>query len=156
MGLLRNHWVGRSFIQPTQQTRIDKVKEKLTPIKSIIEGKSIVLIDDSLVRGTTSIEIIKMLRNAGAKEIHFRPASPMILNTCSWGVDIPTEEELIAVAYQQNEEAIAKHIGADSVKFLPFEGLKKYFGEKGWCYKCFIEAKKPKCCEENCGELVCK
>lgn len=78
IGLLRNHWVGRSFIQPTQQSRIQKVREKLTPIKSVIKGKSIVLIDDSLVRGTTSIEIIEMLKSVGVKEIHFRPASPMI------------------------------------------------------------------------------
>lgn len=156
MGLLRNHWVGRSFIQPTQQSRIDKVREKLTPIKSIIEGKSIVLIDDSLVRGTTSIEIIRMLRNAGAREIHFRPASPMILNTCSWGVDIPTEEELVAVEYEADEEKIAKYIGADSVRFLPFKGLKEYFGEKGWCYNCFVASKKPKSCSGNCGELVCR
>lgn len=158
MGLLRNHWVGRSFIQPTKESRINKVREKLTPIKSIIEGKSIVLIDDSLVRGTTSIEIINMLKAAGAKEIHFRPASPMILNTCSWGVDIPTREELIATIYNSEEE-IAKHIGADSIKFLPFNGLQEYFGEEGWCYKCFMaqkDIKKSKECEKKCGELACK
>lgn len=161
MGLLRNHWVGRSFIQPTKESRINKVREKLTPIKSVIEGKSIVLIDDSLVRGTTSIEIINMLKGAGAKEIHFRPASPMILNTCSWGVDIPTKEELIATIYDSEAE-IATHIGADSIKFLPFDGLQEYFGEEGWCYKCFMkskdakDAKKSKDCEKKCGELACK
>lgn len=137
MGLLRNHWVGRSFIQPTQQSRINKVREKLVPINSVVEGKRIVLIDDSLVRGTTSTEIVKMLRDSGAKEIHFRSASPMILNTCSWGVDIPTKEELIA-SICKNEKEIANHIGADSVKYLPFDGLKEFFGEKGWCYKCFM------------------
>jgi amidophosphoribosyltransferase len=137
MGLLRNHWVGRSFIQPTKQSRIDKVRAKLTPIKSIIDGKKIILIDDSLVRGTTSTEIIKMLRAAGAKEIHFRLASPMLVNTCCWGVDIPTKEELIANIYNSNEEEIAKYIGADSVKYMPFDGLKEYFGKDGWCYNCF-------------------
>lgn len=155
MGLLRNHWVGRSFIQPTPQARINKVREKLTPIKSIIEGKSIVLIDDSLVRGTTSTEIIKMLRDAGAKAIHFRLASPMLLNTCSWGVDIPTKEELIATVCQ-NEEEIAQRIGADSVKYLPFKGLKEYFGEDGWCYKCFMSAVENKNIEEKTGESECK
>lgn len=155
MGLLRSHWVGRSFIQPTQQSRIDKVRAKLTPIRHVVEGKKIVLIDDSLVRGTTSIEIIKMLRAAGAEEIHFRLSSPMLLNTCTWGVDIPTIEELIAANYN-SEEDIAKQIGADSVRFLPFEGLKKYFGEDGWCYKCFIGSKSSKNCEKKCEELTCK
>lgn len=155
MGLLRSHWVGRSFIQPTQQSRIDKVRAKLTPIKYVVEGKRVVLIDDSLVRGTTSIEIIKMLKAAGTKEIHFRLSSPMLLNTCTWGVDIPTKEELIATIYTQEEE-IAKQIGADSVRFLPFEGLKKYFGEEGWCYRCFIGSKSSKSCEKKCEELACK
>ncbi len=148
MGLLRNHWIGRSFIQPTQQSRIQKVKAKLTPIKSVVNNKRIILIDDSLVRGTTSREIIKMLKAAGAKEIHFRLASPMLLNSCLWGVDIPTQEELIATVYK-NESDIAKQIGADSVRYLPFEGLKEYFGEKGWCYKCFIANLK------NCGGSKC-
>lgn len=148
MGLLRSHWVGRSFIQPTHESRIDKVRAKLTPIKSIIEGKKIILIDDSLVRGTTSIEIIKMLRKAGAKEIHFRLSSPMLLNTCSWGVDIPTKEELVAINYK-NEQEIAKYIGADSVKYLPFEGLKKMFGEEGWCYKCFMPSNDNEINEKN-------
>lgn len=153
MGLLRNHWVGRSFIQPTQQSRISKVREKLTPIKSVVDGKRIVLIDDSLVRGTTSTEIIKMLRNAGAKEIHFRPASPMLLNTCSWGVDIPTKEELIASLYPSEEE-IAQQIGADSLKYLPFEGLQEFFGETGWCYKCFKS--KTQKSENKEGENECQ
>lgn len=155
MGLLRSHWVGRSFIQPTQQSRIDKVRAKLTPIKYVVEGKRVVLIDDSLVRGTTSIEIIKMLKAAGAKEIHFRLSSPMLLNTCTWGVDIPTKEELIATIYTKEEE-IAKQIGANSVRFLPFEGLKKYFGEEGWCYKCFTGSRSSKSCEKKCEELTCK
>lgn len=146
MGLLRRHWVGRSFIQPTQESRIKKVREKLTPIKSVVQDKKIILIDDSLVRGTTSTEIIKMLREAGAKEIHFRLASPMIVNTCSWGVDIPTKEELISCLYK-NEKEIAKQIGADSIKYLPFDGLKKYFGEKDWCYNCF----KSNCTKNNEG-----
>lgn len=136
MGLLRNHWVGRSFIAPTQESRVNKVREKLTAIDAVLNGKSIVLIDDSLVRGTTSKEIIGMLKKAGVREIHFRPASPMILNTCMWGVDIPTKEELIATIFD-SEEAIAREIGADSLKFLPFDSLKEIFGSEGWCYRCF-------------------
>lgn len=155
MGLLRSHWVGRSFIQPNQQTRIDKVRAKLTPIKSIIEGQRVVLIDDSLVRGTTSIEIIKMLRAAGAKEIHFRLSSPMLLNTCAWGIDIPTKEELIATVYN-SEEQIAKQIGADSVKYLPLDGLRQFFGQDGWCYKCFMSCRGQKSYEKQCEELACK
>lgn len=153
MGLLRRHWVGRSFIQPTKQARVNKVREKLTPIKSVIEGKKVILLDDSLVRGTTSTEIIKMLRDAGATEIHFRSASPMLLNTCSWGVDIPTKEELIA-NFCQSEEEIANQIGADSVKYLPFDGLIKLFGEKGWCYNCFM-SKITKNNKIN-GEIECR
>lgn len=155
MGLLRRHWVGRSFIQPTKQSRISKVREKLTPIKSVIEGKRIVLIDDSLVRGTTSLEIIRMLRQAGATEIHFRPASPMLLNTCTWGVDIPTQQELIANVFGGNEEEIAKEIGADSVKYLPFSGLTEYFGKEGWCYNCFTASKMSKTNEQKSEEMAC-
>lgn len=155
MGLVRSHWVGRSFIQPTQQSRIDKVRAKLTPIKSIVEDKSVILIDDSLVRGTTSTEIIKMLRAAGAKEIHFRLSSPMLLNTCSWGVDIPTKNELIATIYK-TEEKIARQIGADSVKYLPFKGLEEYFGKDGWCYRCFMESKNSLSDEKQSEEIACK
>jgi len=155
MGLLRNHWVGRSFIQPTREARIKKVREKLLPIKSVIEGKSIVLIDDSLVRGTTSIEIIDMLKSVGAKEVHFRLASPMIFNTCDWGVDIPTKEELIANKFK-GEEEIAKYIGADSVGYLGFSTLKEIFGDHGWCYKCFKADKSgtPKVCENGCEKCL--
>ena len=155
MGLLRRHWVGRSFIQPNQTSRISKVREKLTPIKSVIEGKRIILIDDSLVRGTTSVEIVRMLRGAGAKEIHLRPASPMLLNNCTWGVDIPTQTELVANVYDENEEEIAKYIGADSVKYLSFQGLREYFGEDGWCYNCFRAPKSCKNCEKKSGEMLC-
>lgn len=136
IGLLTNPWVGRSFIEPTQELRTIKVKEKFSAIKAIVDGKKVILIDDSIVRGTTAIETVKMLKNAGAKEIHFRLASPMILNTCSWGVDIPTKEELIANTYKTQEQ-IARYIGADSVKYLPMEMLQEYFGQ-GWCYNCLM------------------
>ncbi len=155
MGLLRNHWVGRSFIQPTREARVQKVREKLTPIKSVLEGKVIALIDDSLVRGTTSIEIINMLKSVGVKEVHFRLASPMILNTCDWGVDIPTKEELIANKFD-NEKEIARAIGADTVGYLAFTTLKEIFGHTGWCYKCFKADKTDTkmVCENGCEKCL--
>lgn len=155
MGLLRNHWVGRSFIQPTREARIKKVREKLLPIKSVLEGKIVALIDDSLVRGTTSIEIIDMLKSVGVKEVHFRLSSPMILNTCDWGVDIPTKEELIANKFCDEKE-IARAIGADSVGYLGFSTLKEVFGAEGWCYKCFRadKAGTKEVCENGCEKCL--
>lgn len=136
MALVRNHWVGRTFIQPEQKERRKSVLRKLMPIAPIISGKRLILIDDSLVRGTTSREIVKILRNAGAKEVHFRIASPKLVNTCFWGVDIPTKEELIANSYSSTQK-IADFIGADSLAYLSFDGLKEIFGQNGWCYHCF-------------------
>lgn len=138
MGLMRNRWVGRTFIQPEQEQRRNSVIKKLIPIKELIQDKRIVLIDDSIVRGTTSKEIVRMLRNAGAREIHFRVASPPIVNTCCWGVDIPTKKELLANCYE-NFQAIGKFIGAESIGYLSLEGLKNHFGQKGWCYHCLMK-----------------
>ncbi|MDR1327363.1 MAG: amidophosphoribosyltransferase [Heliobacteriaceae bacterium] len=151
-GLIRNHWVGRSFIAPTQESRINKVREKLLIVRPLIEGKKVLLVDDSMVRGTTSREIVSMLKNAGAKEVHFRLSSPMLLNTCSWGVDIPTTGELIA-AVHKDEKKIAAAIGADSIKYLPMSALKEIFGETGWCYRCF-EAEKEKPAKPLCKALA--
>lgn len=136
MGLMRNHWVGRTFIQPDQETRKAGVIRKLTPITSVIEGKKVILIDDSLVRGTTSREIVSMLKKAGAKEVHFRISSPKIVNTCQWGVDIPTKSELIANRFANTQE-ICRFIEADSLEYLSFGCLKEIFGSEGWCYHCF-------------------
>ena len=135
-GLIRNVWMERSFIQPQQNKRNKNVRLKFIPVKSEIEGKKIVLIDDSLVRGTTSSEIVKMLKSAGAAEVHMRSVSPKIINNCLWGVDIPTKEELIS--YNKTDKQIAKQIGADSVKFLPLERLSDVFEGEMWCKKCFI------------------
>jgi len=136
MGLLRNHWVGRTFIKPKQEARRNSVREKLCPIKEVISGKKIVLVDDSLVRGTTSREIVRMLKAAGAKEVHLRIASPMLINVCYWGVDIPTKEELIANSFN-NIERLNNYIESDSLAYISFEGLKQIFGDTGWCYHCF-------------------
>ena len=121
MGIVRNHYVGRTFIEPTQQIRDLKVKLKLSPIRYLIEGKRIAIVDDSLVRGTTSRQIVRMLREAGAKEVHMRIAAPEIKFPCRYGIDTPTQAELISTRYTPEE--IAEYIGADSLGFLSVEGL---------------------------------
>ncbi len=126
LGLIRNHYVGRTFIEPTQQIRSLGVKLKLNPNKSSIKKKKVVLIDDSLVRGTTSTKIIKMLYDFGAKEVHMRIASPAIKYPDFYGVDTPTQEELLAA--NKNLEEMRKYIGAKSLKFLSLDGLYQALG----------------------------
>lgn len=126
MGIVRNHYVGRTFIEPMQEIRNLKVKLKLSPIKHLIEGKRIAIIDDSLVRGTTSKQIVKMLLEAGAKEIHMRIAAPEIKYPCRYGIDTPTQAELISSRYSVKE--IAKKIGATTLGFLSIEGLIESLG----------------------------
>ncbi|MEA2048788.1 MAG: amidophosphoribosyltransferase [Campylobacterota bacterium] len=128
MGIVRNHYVGRTFIQPTQAVRDLKVKKKLSAIKHLIEGKSIAIIDDSLVRGTTSTQIVRMLREAGAKEVHMRIAAPEIKYPCRYGIDTPTKSELISSKYTPEE--ISQRIGADSLGFLSIEGLEESLGKE--------------------------
>ncbi len=125
--IVRNHYVGRTFIEPIQEMRDLKVRLKLSPIKEIINGKRVVIIDDSLVRGTTSRQIVKMLKEAGAKEVHMKLASPPIKHPCRYGIDTPSYEELISA--NMSEEEICEKIGADSLAFLSIEGLKKSLGE---------------------------
>ena len=136
MGLMRNHYAGRTFIKTTQKQREEAVKIKLNPIKSVIEGKTISIVDDSIVRGTTSKQIIKMLREAGAKEIHMYLSSPEVLGCCYYGIDTPSTEELISNKYTPDE--IAKIIGADSVTFLQLEDLRACLKDPdSYCYACF-------------------
>ncbi|NQY95371.1 MAG: amidophosphoribosyltransferase [Campylobacteraceae bacterium] len=120
-GIIRNHYVGRTFIEPTQEMRDVKVRMKLSPMRSLIEGKSLFVIDDSIVRGTTSKRIVRMLKNAGAKEVHFRVASPEIKFPCFYGIDTPTKEELISSRMTKDE--LCEYIGADSLEFLSLEDL---------------------------------
>jgi amidophosphoribosyltransferase len=126
MGIVRNHYVGRTFIEPTQEIRDLKVKLKLSPIKHLISGKRVAIIDDSLVRGTTSKQIVKMLLDAGAKEVHMRIAAPEIRFPCRYGIDTPTQAELISSNFTVDE--IAEKIGATSLGFLSIEGLKESLG----------------------------
>ncbi len=129
LGLIRNHYVGRTFIEPTQQIRSLGVKLKLNPNQSSIKNKKVVLIDDSLVRGTTSTKIIKMLYDFGAKEVHMRIASPAIKYPDFYGVDTPTQDELLAA--NKNLEEMCKYIGAKSLKFLSLDGLYQALGYDG-------------------------
>jgi amidophosphoribosyltransferase len=125
--IVRNHYVGRTFIEPIQEMRDLKVRLKLSPIKEIINGKRVVIIDDSLVRGTTSKQIVKMLKDAGAKEVHMKLASPPIKHPCRYGIDTPSYEELISANMSKDE--IKDKIGADSLEFLSIDGLKKSLGD---------------------------
>lgn len=135
MGLIKNKYVGRTFIQPSQAMREKGVKMKLSPLKSIVENQRVVLIDDSIVRGTTSKKIIKLLREAGALEIHMRIASPPITHPCFYGVDTSTYEELIAASHAI--EQLRHYIDADSLAFLSIEGLYKATQKKKLCTSCF-------------------
>ncbi|PHS42333.1 MAG: amidophosphoribosyltransferase [Sulfurovum sp.] len=126
MGIVRNHYVGRTFIEPTQEIRDLKVKMKLSPVKQLIKGKKVAIIDDSLVRGTTSKQIVRMLLDAGAKEVHMRIAAPEIKYPCRYGIDTPTKAELISA--NNSVEEIREKIGATSLGFLSIEGLKESLG----------------------------
>ncbi|MBI4851356.1 MAG: amidophosphoribosyltransferase [Acidobacteria bacterium] len=138
-GLVRNHYVGRTFIQPQQSIRNFGVKIKLNPVRDLIEGRRVVLIDDSIVRGTTSQKIVTMMRQAGAKEVHMRISCPPTIAPCYYGVDTPSREELIAA--HQSVEEICEFIGADSLGYLSIEGLLVACGEEvekpAFCTACY-------------------
>jgi len=137
-GLIRNHYVGRTFIEPQQSVRDFGVRLKLNPVRSLLEGKRVVLIDDSIVRGTTSKKIVRMVRGAGATEVHMRISCPPTISPCFYGVDTPRKKELIAA--NNTVEEIRKYIGADSLSYLSLEGLKKacHDGEKTtYCTACY-------------------
>src|SRR5215469_16442214 len=137
-GLIRNHYVGRTFIEPRQNVRDFGVKLKLNPVRSLLEGKRVVLIDDSIVRGTTSKKIVRMIRNAGAKEVHMRISCPPTISPCFYGVDTPSKSQLIAA--NKSVDEIREYIGADSLAYLSIEGLKKACrdGEKTtYCTACY-------------------
>lgn len=137
-GLVKNRYIGRTFIQPSQKQRDTAVKLKLNAIKSVVEGKSVIMVDDSIVRGTTSGKIVKMLRNAGAKEVHMVISSPPIGYPCFYGIDTSARKELIAAT--KSVEEIREYIDADSLHFLSLDGLKKCMlklNPEHMCYACF-------------------
>lgn len=126
-GIIRNHYVGRTFIEPTDGIRHFGVRKKHNPNKAMLKGKRVVLIDDSIVRGTTSKKIVQMVRDAGAAEVHFRVASPPTTNSCFYGVDTPDKNDLLA--HRMKEDEMCRFIGADSLKFISMDGLYRAMGE---------------------------
>jgi len=137
MGLIRNHYIGRTFIEPSQAIRNFGVKLKLNPVRSLIAGKRVVLVDDSIVRGTTSRKLVRMMREAGATEVHMRISCPPTISPCYYGVDTPTKEELIASS--NSPEEIRKFLGADSLGYLSLGGLRQAVGdnEGKFCTSCY-------------------
>jgi amidophosphoribosyltransferase len=136
-GLVRNHYVGRTFIEPQQGIRHFGVKVKLNPNREVLEGRRVVVVDDSIVRGTTSRKIVKMVRAAGAREVHMRISSPPIQWPCYYGIDTPTRKELIGSSHRVQE--IQKYLGADSLGYLSLEGMLKATGgdPEHFCHACF-------------------
>jgi len=137
LGLIRNHYVGRTFIEPQQSIRHFGVKIKLNPVRAVLEGKRVVVIDDSIVRGTTSRKIVKMVRNAGAKEVHVLISSPPTSYPCYYGIDTPTRKELISSSHTVDE--ISRYITADSLGYLSLKGLLNAVGanDTNYCHACF-------------------
>lgn len=135
IGLVKNKYIGRTFISPGQKERLDLVRMKLSPIQSVIQGKRVVLIDDSIVRGTTSRQLVSLLKEAGAKEIHLRISAPPFLHPCYYGTDIDSEENLIASHHGEKE--VAMLIGADSLGYLSLECLHELTGTDAYCDACF-------------------
>jgi amidophosphoribosyltransferase len=137
MGLIRNHYVGRTFIEPKQGIRHFGVKVKLNPMPEMLKGKRVVVVDDSIVRGTTSRKIVRMIRTAGAREVHVRISSPPIQWPCYYGIDTPTRKELIAASHATEE--IRRYLGADSLGYLSLDGMLKATGSDPahYCHACF-------------------
>ena len=142
IGITRNHYVGRTFIEPAEQIRHLGVRLKHNPNRATLKGKSVVLVDDSVVRGTTSVKIVEMVRDAGAREVHMRVASPPTTHSCFYGVDTPDREELLASHF--DVDGMRRHIGVDSLVFLSLDGLYRAMGEPGrdaddprFCDACF-------------------
>jgi amidophosphoribosyltransferase len=153
MGLIRNHYIGRTFIHPDQKIRDLDARIKYNPVKGVLKGERIVIVDDSIVRGTTSRKLIKMIRSAGVKEVHFRVSSPPIISPCFYGIDMPTKQELIASS--KSVEEIRKFLDVDSLGYLSLEGmLSMHSLHKGdFCVACF-SGKYPTKIEQNSGKYV--
>lgn len=136
LGLIRNHYVGRTFIHPTQTGRDFRVRIKYNPVKDLLKGKRVVVVDDSLVRGTTSMGLVRLIREAGAREVHLRIASPPVRSPCFYGIDMPTRAELIGA--QKSVEQIREHLNVDSLGYLSLEGMHAAVEEFGpFCDACF-------------------
>ncbi len=152
IGLIRNHYVGRTFIHPEQTDRDFKVRVKFNPVEGVLKDRRVVIVDDSIVRGTTLKQLVKMVRRAGAKEVHVRVSSPPIISPCYYGMDFPTKEELIASS--KAVEEIKDYLGVDSLGYLSLEGMVSAVSEdqKGFCTACFT-GKYPLPPEEGINKL---
>ena len=137
IGLIRNHYVGRTFMHPEQKTRDFKVRVKFNPVEGVLKGKRVVIVDDSIVRGTTLKQLAKMVRRAGAKEVHLRVSSPPIISPCFYGMDFPTKSELVASS--KSVEEVREFLGVDSLGYLSLEGMVGAVsnGKNGFCTACF-------------------
>jgi len=137
LALIRNHYVGRTFIQPTQAGRDAKVKVKYNPVREVLQGKSVVMVDDSIVRGTTTRGLVALVRGAGVREVHLRVSSPPVTGPCYYGIDTPSREELIAANYTVPE--IAANLGVDSLGYISLDGMLESVpdGPHGFCHACF-------------------
>jgi len=153
VGLIRNHYIGRTFIHPEQKIRDLDARIKYNPVKGVLKGKSIVIVDDSIVRGTTSRKLVGMLRNAGAKEVHFRVSSPPIISPCFYGIDMPTKKELIASS--KSVEGIRRYLGVDSLGYLSIEGMlcMPSLPKADFCVACF-SGKYPSKIENDIGKFA--
>jgi amidophosphoribosyltransferase len=137
LALIRNHYIGRTFIQPTQAGRDAKVKVKYNPVREVLDGKKVVMVDDSIVRGTTTRGLVALVRSAGAREVHMRVSSPPVTGPCYYGIDTPSREELIAARLSPDE--IARELGVDSLGYLSLDGMLESVpgGPHGFCHACF-------------------
>jgi len=153
VGLIRNHYIGRTFIEPEQTIRDLDARIKFNPVRGVLKNQRVVIVDDSIVRGTTSKKLIKMLRNAGAKEVHFRVSCPPIISPCFYGIDMPTKEELIASS--KSVEQIRKYLDVDSLGYLSLPGMLSMHSLNGrdFCVACF-SGKYPTRIENNSGKYV--
>ncbi len=153
VGLIRNHYIGRTFIQPEQKIRDLDARIKYNPVKGVLKDKRIVIVDDSIVRGTTSRKLVWMLRNAGAKEVHFRVSSPPITSPCFYGIDMPTKKELIAST--KSVEQIRRYLGVDTLGYLSIEGMLSMpsLPKESFCVACF-SGKYPTKIENNIGKFA--
>ncbi len=142
IGLIRNHYVGRTFIAPGQNNREQRVRCKFNTVEGVLRGRVVVMIDDSIVRGTTAKYLVQMVRDAGASEVHFRVASPPVLAPCYYGMDFPTEEELFAHRHNNDIGSMETWLGVDSLAYMTVDGLRKAVrqansGPAGFCDACF-------------------
>jgi amidophosphoribosyltransferase len=142
IGLIRNHYVGRTFIAPNQNAREMKVRCKFNPVRGVLNDRVVVIVDDSIVRGTTCKQLVRMIRDAGAREVHFRVASPQVVSPCHYGMDFPTADELLANRFGGDVDAMTTWLEVDSLKYLSAEGLMSAVGSAnsrphGYCNACF-------------------